>query len=104
RLCGVEASLFTNPIMVDSSGASWTHETGFSYSGASTPYAESGPIEVDQTAAGDVLNGLHNGTHVFDIVEMVPDSLTVGDVNATFYTRFFPTGPETTWGPYTMAN
>jgi len=34
---------------------------------------------------------------------LYPDEKTQGDVSATFKTRFYPNGPESTHGPYSMA-
>jgi len=35
---------------------------------------------------------------------MIPDEKTLGDVSATFKTRFYPTGSELEFGPFSMAN
>jgi hypothetical protein len=105
RTAGVQAGVLANPAMIDPAGNFWAHEQlNFVYSGAAAPYAETGPLEFDQNYGGDTLAGAHPGTVTFDIVQMLPDSKTLGDVQMTFYTRFYPTGPETVWGPYTPAN
>jgi hypothetical protein len=90
RLAGADRGVFNNPIMADSSGYLWDHESGFTYSGAVSPYAEAGPLEL---GAGD---------RIAKVREMIPDEKTQGDVQATFYGRDAPNGAETTFGPYTM--
>jgi hypothetical protein len=105
RTSGVQQGVLNNPIMAAPTGFVWSHElTVINYQGEGTPYAETGPLEFDSTYVGDVVGGNHPGDRTFDIVQLIPDALTLGDVTATFYTRFYPTGPETTWGPYAMAN
>jgi len=39
-----------------------------------------------------------------NVVELIPDEKTLGDVTAKFKTRFYPTAAETTYGPFTMSN
>ena len=53
-----------------------------------TVYAESGALEL--------------GGKVADILQVLPDEKTQGDVTITFKTRYTPTGPETTYGPYAV--
>jgi hypothetical protein len=45
-----------------------------------------------------------NGDNVAQVTKMIPDERAQGDVNATFKTRFYPNGDETTHGPYSMSN
>lgn len=104
RTSGVQPGVLTNPVMVDASGNIWNHETGFSYTGGSAPFAETGPIEWDTGALGESLQGAHPGTYNFDIVEMLPDALTLGDFTVTFFSRFYPLGPETTYGPFNQGD
>jgi hypothetical protein len=35
--------------------------------------------------------------------DLIPDEKTQGEVTATFKTRFYPNGPERSYGPYTMS-
>jgi hypothetical protein len=56
-----------------------------------TPFAKSGPIE------------LGNGDQVMAVSEIIPDENTLGDVVVSFTSRPYPTGPESTYGPYTAA-
>jgi len=69
-----------------------THEIGFDYHDAGTPYAETGAIS------------LGSGDTVMKVVQMIPDELTQGDVTATFKTRFHPNDTERSYGAYTMSN
>lgn len=91
RTTGVDRGVFTYPLMTDTGGELYEHEVGVNYDGA-TVFAESGPIAI---GVGDAL--MH-------VNELIPDEKTQGDVTATFKTRYYPQGDETSFGPYTMAN
>ena len=91
RLAGTDAGVFTYPIMVDSSGYIYEHEVGFSYDSASV-YAQSGPIE------------LGTGENIMNVRQVIPDEQTLGEAVVSFTSRFYPTGTESTHGPYTAAN
>ena len=39
-----------------------------------------------------------------NVVELIPDEKTQGDVTATFKTRFYPNGSESQYGPFNMSN
>lgn len=90
RTCGSDEGVYDNPIMVSSDGTIYSHEIGYNYDGQ-IPFAESGPVE------------LGNGDAVYMAKHLYPDEKTQGDVSATFKTRFYPNGPESTHGPYSMA-
>lgn len=89
RTSGCGQGVFTAPILVDTSGAIWEHETGFSYSGAPVPfpYVTSGPVEIA------------DGEDVMHVLGVVPDEKIQGDVRMTFLSRFCPNGPQITTGP-----
>jgi hypothetical protein len=91
RLAGTDAGVFTLPLMVDSAGEVNEHEVGFDYDGA-TLFAESGPIQIG------------NGDNVMSIREVIPDEQTLGEAVVSFKTRLYPTGTESTFGPFTAAN
>lgn len=91
RLAGADRGVFNSPIMTDSDGYLYDHETGYSYGGA-TPYAESGPIE------------LGNGEQRMRVRRLIADEATEGQVTATFKIRDWPNDSETTYGPYTINN
>lgn len=91
RTSGVDRGVFKYPFMGDPSGDLIEHEVGLNYSGASI-YAETGPISFG------------NGDQVMDVRSLIPDEQTLGDVRATFKTRFYPTDTERSYGPYAMAN
>lgn len=96
RLCGCDRGAFAYPLAIDGDGMVWRHETGYDYNSEGTPYIESGPVQFQgESAPGD---------RVFTALSLIPDENTLGDVEATFYGRFYPTGDETTYGPYTAAN
>lgn len=91
RTAGIEEGVFTQPFMVGPDGDVFAHETGFDYDGA-VPFAETSPIEMG------------NGDRVFTALSLIPDERTVGDVVASFITRFQPTAPAVTYGPYTATS
>jgi hypothetical protein len=57
---------------------------------------------MDRTAG--VAISIGNGENLMNVVELIPDEKTLGDVTAKFKTRFYPTAAETTYGPFTMSN
>jgi len=77
--------------MVDAAGEVYEHEVGFDYDSA-VLFAESGPLEIG------------NGDNVFNIRQVIPDEQTLGEAKVSFKTRLFPTGTESTFGPFTAAN
>lgn len=92
RSCAVQrGSGFANPLMVGGTTL-WQHETGTSMSGANTPFARSGPVEI-----GD-------GERVMHVRRCIPDEKAAGDLDIYFYTRMFPNGAETEHGPFDAAN
>jgi hypothetical protein len=91
RTCGTDRSVFTYPLMVSTDGYVYEHEVGLAYD-SQTLFAESGPIE------------LGNGENVMSINGVIPDENTIGDVKVSFATKFYPTGTQYDYGPYTAAN
>jgi hypothetical protein len=91
RTAGTDRSVFRNPIMIGTDGIIYDHEVGLNYGGLS-PYAESGPFQIGQ------------GDQILYVNEMIPDERNQGSVNATFKTRYYPNGAETTHGPYSLTN
>ncbi len=91
RACGVSAAQGgTAPILFNSSGEMFDHETGTGRNSEGTPSLESGPMEIE------------DGDHLAQIQSIIPDDKTVGDVNVTLYTAPNPDTAETTHGPYTL--
>ena len=91
RLAGVDAGVYTYPIMVDTNGYIYEHEVGFDYDSA-VLYAQSGPIE------------LGTGENIMNVRQVIPDEQTLGEALVSFKSRFYPTGAESSFGPYTAAN
>jgi hypothetical protein len=91
RTTGVDRGVFVLPFWVDPNGVLYEHEISFNYHGL-TPFCESGPISL---GAGD---------QVMAVRQIIPDERNLGDVTATFQTRFFPTGQESQFGPFQMIN
>ena len=91
RTAGTDAGVFTNPLLVSSDGYIYEHEVGFAYDSASI-YAESGPVQ------------LGNGDNLMSVRQVVPDEQTLGAAVVSFKTRNYPTGAQSTFGPYTAAN
>lgn len=95
RACGVAripGAALTGPVLIDSSGNIYDHETGSSHSGAATPSIESGPLETG------------NGDRVMRVQRIIPDDKTLGDVQATLYASFYPDQTESTNGPFSLAD
>jgi len=85
------------PVLADSSGYVFTHETGWDHtieqdSSLNQPYIESGPVEI-----GD-------GDQTMHIVQVIPDEATQGDVLASLYVSFYPEDTETEVGPFTVGD
>jgi len=91
RTVGTGQTVFPYPMLCSQDGHIYEHEIGWDYDGE-TPYAESGPYEIGM------------GDNLLVASQLVPDDKTLGDVTATFKTRLYPTGSETTYGPYSLAN
>jgi len=91
RSAAVDVGVFTVPIWFDALGNIWDHETAFDHQGE-IPYAETGPISIG------------NGQNIMKVTELISDEETLGDVTTTWKTRFYPTGQEYQYGPFTMAN
>jgi hypothetical protein len=91
RTAGSHAGVYTNPLMVSTDGYLYEHEVGYSYDGASV-FAESGPIQ------------LGNGDNVMSVREVIPDEQTLGEAVVSFTSRLYPTGAQSSFGPYSAAN
>jgi hypothetical protein len=91
RTAGTDAAVFSNPMAVSTDGYIYEHEVGFSYDSASV-YAESGPVQ------------LGNGDNIMSVRQVIPDEQTLGEAVVSFKTRLYPTGTQSTFGPYTAAN
>lgn len=81
---------FAKPVMVGGTTV-WKHETGWSKSGAGTPYAQGGPIEIAL------------GERLIHARELVTDDAVLGDVDIYFSVRMHPNENATEYGPYTAA-
>lgn len=91
RTAGVDRGVFRTPIWFDADGIAYNHEIGLNRDGAEV-FAQSAPIQ------------LGNGDQMMVVTDLIPDELTQGDVTASFLTRFYPNGAETSHGPYSLAN
>jgi hypothetical protein len=91
RTAGTDAGVFTNPLLVSSDGYIYEHEVGFAYDSASV-FAESGPVQ------------LGNGDNIMKVREVVPDEQSLGEAVVSFKTRLYPTGTQSTFGPFSAAN
>jgi hypothetical protein len=91
RTAGTDAGVFANPLAVSTDGYIYEHEVGFAYDSASL-YAESGPVQ------------LGNGDNIMSVRQVIPDEQTLGEAVVSFKTRNYPTGTQSTFGPYTAAN
>lgn len=91
RTTGFDAGTTPVPVWVDASGLVWQQET-LQDRGGLRAYVESGPIEV-----GD-------GNQLVEMQRLIPDEKTLGEVQMRIYSALYPTGDETAYGPYAMAN
>jgi hypothetical protein len=96
RTSGVDRGIYTYPMMSDAQGRIYDHERGTSRldtddSTELVPDAESGPVEIQ------------NGDAVSEILNIIPDENTLGDVELSIFTSYFPTEDEVENGPYTAA-
>jgi len=90
RTAGVDRGVYLNPIMVDASGYIYEHEVGYNYDSSSV-YAESGPYEIGV------------GENIMSVRQVIPDEMTLGEVQISFKSRMYPTSTETTHGPYSAS-
>jgi len=92
RGCGTEPGAFTNPMCADAvDGYVYDHEFGYLYTGAASPYARSGPIE------------LSRGDNVMEVLGIIPDEQTSGQVSVNFHAKFWPNAPDSSGiGPATF--
>ena len=91
RTAGVDRGVFRTPVWASSAGQIYNHETGLNYDGGDV-YAETGPFRI---GAGD---------NMAVVTRLIPDEAALGDVDATFKTRLYPTAAEASHGPYTLGN
>ncbi len=89
RTCGAPAGVFRHPLLVAPDGQVFEHEVGWDWEGA-MPFARSAPLEL---GAGD---------RVATVAALVGDEKTAGSAQARFFTRDFPNGDETAFGPYPL--
>lgn len=104
RLSGIDRGPMTYPLLAGADGYVYEHEVGFSYPGSANPYLESGPFEF---GAMPFMPGAPPIAGQGDLVmyarQLLPDDKTAGDVSVTFKTKFYPDGPETSYGPYAVS-
>lgn len=91
RLSGADRGAFQYPLMMTLDGHAYEHEVGFSYDSVA-PFLESGPFQIGE------------GDNVVHALGLIPDDKTLGDVTATFKTKFYPDGAEMSYGPYTLSS
>lgn len=108
RLSGIDRGPMTYPLLVGADGYVYEHEQGFTYQDVNgapqKPYLESGPFEFGAMpfiAGAPPISG--NGDLVIYARLLLADDRTAGDVSVTFKTKFYPDGPETSYGPYAVA-
>jgi hypothetical protein len=96
RTAGNDRGAFPTALSADRFGVVYEDEVGTDYldfrGTAIVPYIISGPIQIAQ------------GDNVLNVMQIIPDEITLGDCQMTIYSRLYPTGTELTFGPYSMAN
>lgn len=88
RTSGIGKGTFRYPLLFGTDGYVYEHDVAYSYDGE-TPFAETGPIEIA------------SGERVALVRQIMTDEETLGEVALTFKRRDYPTGTETSYGPYT---
>jgi len=91
RTAGTDAGVFSRPMLVSVDGYVYEHEVGFDYEGASI-FAESGPVQIG------------NGDNIMSVRELIPDEQALGEAVVSFTSRLYPTGTQSSFGPYPAAN
>ena len=96
RTCGFDRLAFEFPMMCSTTRV-LDHERGSTRAGGATPFIEGGPMQLD------------TGGRTVDIDMLIPDESVggvsgLGSLNATLFTRMYPTDAEVTEGPFTLAN
>lgn len=89
RLSGTGPGIYAYPMAVGNDGYVYQHENGHSYDGVE-PFARSGPFE------------LGNGDYWADILGVIPDEKTAGDVSLNFRTRPYPNAAESILASITL--
>ena len=92
RTAGVDQGVFSNPIWSDGSGNLYNQETGYTHTGSTKPYAESGSISIG------------NGDSIMKVTQLIPDEKTQGQVEVTFKARFYPNETESLHGAFSLSN
>jgi hypothetical protein len=98
RSAGIDRGAFLYPMMgFVATPDVYDHERGSTRAGEDAPYLESGPAEVGE------------GDQFASLSRLIPDEATLagqqlGSLRATLFSSLYPTGAETTHGPYTLAN
>jgi len=91
RTAGFDLGPAQTPIMLDSSGNAYKHETG-STRGGLLASAQTGPMEIGE------------GERVMSVQYMYPDEKTAGQVQGTITGSFYPNSTATTTASFDMAN
>lgn len=91
RTSWADASAFPFPLATDAFGFIYEHERGWTDNGNTIReqrYLTAGPIQ------------LGDGDRVLDIMQIVPDEKSSGQVNFSFTTQFTPEGDTFAYGPF----
>jgi hypothetical protein len=91
RSSGVGRGVFRFALLAGNNKTIYEHEVGHAYDSQSV-FAETGPIS------------LGNGDNIMNVMQLIPDEATQGQVQVKFKTRFYPNGSEQEHGPYAPAN
>lgn len=81
RLCGVGPDVYDYPLLVDDAGLIWQHENGNAFPPTWTSFASTGQMEVG------------NGDAVMEILGVIPDELSSGQVTMSLSSYDYPNGP-----------
>lgn len=91
RTAGVSRGVFKHPLLIANNKVLYEHENGLNYDG-SIVFAETGPIS------------LGNGDQTMQVMQLIPDEKSQGEVSVKFKTRFHPNEVDIEHGPFTPVN
>jgi hypothetical protein len=89
RAAGSGTGAFSQPMLWDTNGLLYAHETGTD-KGGQVPYIETGPLE------------LGDGDRVVLVQSLLPDELNAGDLTVQFFSSYQPETPETASNVYQL--
>jgi hypothetical protein len=82
RTTGIDRGVFDDPIWIDDEAIAYKHERYGLCHGGNMPYAESAPFNIG------------NGDQIIKATKLIADEKSIGSVDVTFKTKFYPNAEE----------